>query len=325
MSKLTNTGFPGACLAFVLLFAGCEKVEKGFLSDNMYYVENPLVTSQGSVTVSSSIVADGSTAPLQVELTRVVDGKGNDMDSLLTRTDSIMGFSGSVSYLDSTLDLLNKKIQTTAAKPLSVNPIGGRIQLTPATQYVPVGTYTIDVRVTNIRGTRDMPQACNIVINGTGSSDTVYAGTYAGTFDPLTGTYLAGLANPNVNVSYYATDINKIVYEFLDMNGKIYDARTWGIGTRTHRWNMKQFDPYYPEVLTDTSVEYQFPTVPNQFPAFVNPGVNGVIPRGNYGVFNAVPAASNSTGSAVFAFVDMAFFKRGTYIVTIQFPDLTWK
>ena len=169
-----------------------------------------------------------------------------------------------------------------------------------------------------------MPQACNIVINGTGSPDTIYAGTYAGTFDPSTGTYLAGLANPNVDVAYFPADINTIVYKFEDMNGKLYDAKTWGIGTRTHRWNMKQFDPYYPEVLTDTSVEYQFPTVPNQFPAFVNPGVNGVIPRGNYGTFFAMPAASNSTGTAIFAFVDMAFFKKGTFIVTIQFPDITW-
>lgn len=324
MYKLTIIGYAGICLAIVLLATGCEKVEKGFLSDNMYYVENPLTTSQGSVTVSSSIVADGSTAPLQVELMKVVDEKGNDMDSILTRTDSIMGFSGSVSYLDSTLDLLNKKIQTTAAKPLSINPIGGRIQLTPATRFVPVGAYTIDVRVTNIRGTRDLPQACNIVITGSGSPDTIYAGTYAGEFDPSTGTYLSGLANPTVNVSYSAGDINKIVYKFVDKNGKLYNGKNWGIGTRNHRWNMKQFDPYYPEVLTDTSVEYQFPTVPNQFPAFVNPGVNGVIPRGNYGTFFAMPAASNSTGSAIFAFVDMAFFKRGVFIVTVTFSDVAW-
>lgn len=324
MPKLTITRYAGICLAIAALFTGCEKVEKGFLSDNMYYVENPLTTSQGSVTVSSSIVADGSTGPLQVELTRVIDGKGNDVDSVLTKTDSIMGFSGSVSYLDSTLALLGKKIQTTAAKPLSVNSIGGRIQLTPATQYVPAGTYSIDIKVTNIRGTRTIPQACNIVILSAGSPDTAYAGTYAGTFNPSTGSFLTGLANPTIDVSYSATATNQIIYKFLDKNGKLYNAKTWGIGTRKNRWNMKQFDPYYPEVLTDTSVAYQFPSVPNQFPAFVNPGVNGVIPRGNYGVFYAMPAASNSTGAAIFAFFDMAFFKLGTFVVTVQFQDVTW-
>jgi hypothetical protein len=219
---------------------------------------------------------------------------------------------------------LNKKIQTTAARPLSINPIGGRIQLTPATQYVPVGTYTIDVKVTNVRGTRDLPQACNIVIAGSGSPDTIYAGSYAGVFDPSTGTSLATISNPDVSSVYYPTADNKIVYKFLDKNGVAYNAKTWGIGTRKYRWNMKQFDPYYPEVTTDTSVEYQFPSVPNQFPAFVNPGINGVIPRGNYGVFYAMPAGSNSMGAAVYVFVDMAFFKRGTFVVTVQFHDFTW-
>jgi hypothetical protein len=323
MPRLTITQYAGICLSIVL-FAGCEKIEKGFLSDNMYYVDNPLVTSQGSVTVSSSLVADGSTTPLHVELTRVVDDHGNDMDSVMTKTDSIIGFSGNVTYLDSTLDLLSKKIQTTAAKPLSVSPLGGRIQLTPATQYVPLGSYTIDVKVTNIRGTHTLAGACTIVITGSSSPDTVYSGTYGGTFDPSTGTFLAGIANPVINVSYSATATNKIIYKFVDKNGKLYDAKTWGIGTRKNRWNMKQFDPYYPQVLTDTSVEYQYPTVPNQFPAFINPGVNGVIPRGNYGTFFAMPAASNSTGASIFAFVDMAFFKPGTHIVTVTLTDIAW-
>jgi hypothetical protein len=324
MPKLTITQYAGICLS-IAFFTGCQKVDKGFLSDNMYYLENPLTTSKGSITVSSSLVGDGSTSPLQVALLKVVDEHGNDVDSIMTKTDSILGFSGSVTYLDSTLDLLNKKLQTTAAKPLSINPIGGRIQLTPATQFVPAGTYSIDVKVTNIRGTRTLPNACNIVINGSSSPDTVYGGTYAGTFDPSTGTFLLGLANPNISVTYSETATSKIVYKFVDKNGKLYDAKTWGIGTRKNRWNMKQFDPFYPEVLTDTSVEYQIPTVPNQFPVFVNPGINGIIPRGNYGVFYAMPAASNSTGAAIFAFLDMAFFKKGTFIVTVAFSDVAWK
>ena len=325
MPKHTIFQYKAICLCVVIAFANCKKIEKGFLSDNMYYVENPLTTSQGSVTVSSSIVADGSTTPLQVELVKVVNEHGESVDSLLTKTDSIMGFSGSVSYLDSTLELLNKKIQVTAAKPLSVNPIGGRIQLTPATQYVPLGTYTIDVKVTNVRGTRTLPEACNIVITGSASADTIYAGTYAGTFDPATGTSLSTISNPTVSSVYYPTADNKIVYKFLDKNGAVYNAKTYGIGTRKLRWNMKQFDPYYPEVLTDTSVEYQFPSVPNQFPVFVNPGINGIIPRGNYGVFYAVPAVSNTLNAPVYVFIDMAFFKKGTFVVTVQFQDFAWK
>ena len=313
------------CALLILLLASCQKTETGFISNRMYYVENPLTTTQGSVTVSSALVADGSTAPLHVDLTSITDESGKDVMEIMTKQDSISGFTGSISFADSTLDLLNSKIAVTAAKPLSVNPIGGRIQLTPATQYVPVGTYQIGITVSNSRGKIDMPKACTIVINGSGSADTVYAGTYAGTFNPTTGSIIGNLAAPTVAVTYVPGTTNKLVYKFVDKEGKVYDAKMGGITARKGRWSMKQFDPYYPEVLTDTSVEYQFPDVPNQFPVFVNPGINGIIPRGNYGIFPAIPQAANDSGNPVFVFLDMAFFAKGTYIITTTFSDVSWK
>lgn len=311
-------------LVILLLSAGCQKVEKGFLGNNLYYIENPLITSQGTITVSASMVDDGSTNPLQVELTGVTDENGKDVMDILTKTDSIIGFSGSVTYLDSTLDLLGKKITVTAAKPLSINPIGGRIQLSPATQFVPVGSYDIDVKVTNIKGSEKFPKACKIIINGESSPDTIYAGTYAGTLNNVNGGYQAALANPDIKVSYNPSGPNKLIYKFVDRKGKVYNVKAGGIFARPGRWSMKQYDPYYPEVLTDTSVEYQFPKVPNQFPVFSNPGINGIIPRGNFGIFPAIPAAANDSHFPIFAFLDIAFFNQGTYTITTTFSDISW-
>lgn len=330
--KSVRSGAKTIALAGLLIagkmFSGCQKIVKGFLSDNIHYVENPLTTTQGQITVSSSIISDGSTSPLQVELVRVVDSSGKDVSSVLTKPDSITGFSDAVTYLDSTLDLLNKKIKTQAVPPLSVNSIGGRIQLTPATSYVPAGTYTIDVKVSNIRGSRVLTNACQIIIDSQSvvtSPDTVYSGTYAGTFDLNTGTSLSLIGAPSIKVDYYPLTSNKIVYKFIDKNGNVYDPKTNGILRRTNRWSMKQFDPYYPEVLTDTSVEYQFPKVPNVFPVFPNPALNGTVARGNYGVFPAIPAAHNSLGAPVYMFLDMAFYKQGTFVVTVTLSDVAWK
>ena len=305
---------------------GCSKIEKGFLSTNLYYLENPLVTTKGSVTVSSSLVIDGSTTPLTVELTKIVDEDGNDVKGLLTKIDSIQGFSETVTYLDSTLGLLNSKLTTTAAQPFSINPIGGRIQLTPATQYVPTGTYTISVKASNVRGSMDLPNACKIIINGTGDTYVDYGGYYGGSFDIANGNYINGVGVAAPAVVYSATATNKIIYKFIDQNGKIYNPKTGGLTSRTNRWRMKDFDPYYPEKLTDTSTEYQFPSVPNQFPVFTNPGsAIGIVPRGNYGIAPAIPAAHNSTGLPVFAFLDMAFLAKGTYVITVNFTDISWK
>lgn len=316
-----------ACLplfAAVSLFS-CTKVEKGFLSPNLYYLENPLYTTQGAITVSSSLIVDGSTTPMSVELLKVTDENGNDVTAMVTKEDSIQGFTGSVSYLDSTLALLNAKIATTAAVPLSVAQTGGRIQLTPATKYIPTGSYKVSVKATNVRGTRDLTDACTIIVSGSGAAFVDYGGTYAGAFDASSGSFLYGVGISGPEITYSKTDINKIVYKFYDKDGHLYNAKAGGITSRKLRWSMKEFDPYYPEVLTDTSVEYQFPNVPNQFPAFSNPGINGIIPRGTYGVFPAIPGAKNSTGSPVFVFLDNAFFEKGTFIITAHFSDISWK
>ena len=320
---MKSTYFKIALVAFaVIIFAACKKVAEGFISDTLYYKENPLITSQGATTVSAPLEVDGSTSPMTVKLTKVVDQDGNSVDSLMAKSESIPGFTGSVSYVDSTLELLNKKIAFTTAKPLTVNPTGGRIQLTPATKFVPPGTYTIDVEVSNVRGTKTLTKACQIVIGATGSPDTLFGGTYAGTFDITTGVFLGGLAEPTVTVTHTPTTDNKIIYKFIDQNGQLYNAQAGGIGTRTNRWNMKQFDPYYPEVLTTTGVEYEFPVVPGQFPVFTNPTA---FARGQYGVFYAIPQAHNSTGSPVFVFLDIAFLTQGTFTITSTFHDVSWK
>lgn len=320
-----NIYIKSIALGCVLLAGGlgCQKVQTGYLSSNLYYLQNPLTSPQGSITVSSVLQVDGSTGPVNVLMTKVVDSNGTDVYSMMSQKDSFPGFSDAISYTDSTLDLLNKKIVYTKAAPLSVNPIGGRIQLTPATKYVPQGTYTIDIKASNIRGSVSIPNACKIIISSAGSPDTVYAGAYAGTLDPATGGYVAALANPDVSIQFIPSSVNKVVFKWLDMNGKVYDPKTGGIDVRKGRWNFRNFDPYYPQVVTDTSVEYQIPVVPNEFPVFPNTGADGSIPRGNFGCFFKL-SGSNSTGGAFFTFTDLAFFTQGLFIVTITQPDVNF-
>lgn len=320
------------CGTFLLGGLSCQKVQTGFLSSSLYYLQNPLTSPQGSITVSTVLQVDGSTAPMNVVLTKVVDSNGNRVDSMMAKKDSFPGFADAVSYLDSTLDLLSKKIVFTSAPPLSVGAIGGRIQLTPATTSVPRGVYTIDIKASNIQGSVSIPNACKVIIAPPGSPDTIYAGAYAGTLDPTTGAYIAGLANPSISVQYIPSSVNKIVFKWLDMNGKVYDAKAGGIGARSGRWNFRNFDPYYPQVLTDTSAEYQFPAgVPNEFPVFPNTGADGTIPRGNFGCFFKL-SGGNSTGGPIFTFTDVAFLPDGQnknivggiYIVTITQPDVSF-
>jgi hypothetical protein len=321
-------------LCGTLLLGGlsCQKVQTGFLSPSLYYLQNPLTSPQGSITLSSVLQIDGSTGPINVVMTRVVDSNGNRVDSMMAKPGSFPGFSDAISYLDSTLDLLSKKIVQRSAPALSVNPIGGRIQLTPATDSVPQGVYTIDIKAANIQGSVSIPNACKVIIAPPGSPDTIYSGAYSGTLNPTTGGYVAALANPSINVQFIPSSVNKIVFKWIDMYGKVYDAKVGGIGVRAGRWNFRNFDPYYPQVVTDTSVEYQYPAgVPNEFPVFPNTGADGSTPRGNFGCFFKLSGA-NSTGGPIFTFTDVAFLQnghnknivQGLYIVTITQPDVSF-
>jgi len=316
------TGIVGWALA---LFCGwsCQKVKSGYLSSDLYYIENPLIAARGANTVSGALQVNGSTTPLYVEVVKAVDASGNRVDSVLATKGSFPGFSDAISASDSTLDLLNKKIVQVTAPAVSVNPMGGRIQVSPASKAIPMGTYTIDIRVSNSSGSVTLAGACKIVIAASIPADTVYSGAYAGTLD-VNGNYTAALANPSVAVQYFPSSTNKIVFKWVDKNGKVYNTLARGIDVRKGRWNFRNFDPYYPQVLTDTSVEYQYPTVPNEFPAFPNSGADGSIPRGNFGCFFKLPAGSNSTGGAMFTFSDVAFFSQGLYVVTISLSDITF-
>jgi hypothetical protein len=308
-----------------LVIYGCTTVETGFLSKNLYYIDNPLYTTQGTVTVSTSLVVDGSTLPMTIELTKVTNEGGEDVTEMVSKPDSIIGFSGSITYADSTLALLNAKLVKTIAVPLSVNKTGGRIQLTPATKSIPTGEYDLSLKASNVRGTVDLPNICKVIVTGSGDTYTDFGGAYAGAFDPSTGVYLYGVGLELPKVKFTKTDVNKIIYKFLDKDGNKYNPKAGGLTVRKNRWTMKQFDPYFKEVLTDSTVEYGYPTVPNTFPVFLNPGINGIIPRGTYGVFPAIPGARNSSGDPVFAFLDLAFLDKGTYVIVVQFTDVTWK
>lgn len=307
-----------------VMVAACEKVVHGYLSDQIFYQVNPFDVQQGQTVVSASLITNGSTQPLHVQMLALKDENGKNVDTAFTNPQLIKTFTSTVTYLDSTLDLLNAKLKDSLVAPFSIAEIGGRLQFTSATKYLTGGTYHLDISVSNVRDTKVLTDACTINI-GDNAAYVNYGGEYTGTFDPLTGGYIADAGAPVITVDFTPGDAGKIIYKFVDKNDNVYNPKANGLTLRTNRWTMKNFDPYYPEVVTDNSIEYQFPEVPNQFPVFENPGINGVIPRGNYGVFPAIPASHTDLGSPVFVFMDLAFYKRGTYVVTTKFTGVAWK
>lgn len=304
-------------LALFGILLSCAKVEKGFISDFMYYSPNPLIATQGNVTNSKPLELDGSTGPVKVKLLAVRNLATGQPAPELLKEYIIKQFNGQITTADSTVELVNKKIVLKPSTALEVNEIGGRISLSQATTNVATGDYVIDVEVTNIKGTRSILNACKIQLLPK-SHYTLDAGPFFTTSDAAAETGFSASSTLPVTITYDSKGPNKIRFVFLDKNGTAFDPSAGQIVTRGDRGNFSQMNPYFPVVRTTTALEWEFIDLPNGFP--IKDGNNGT---GNYYRIPARFTVENRNANPVF--FGFKALSAGSYTVTIQIPGITKK
>jgi len=304
-------------LALVGILLGCKKVSKGFISDYMYYAPNPLIATQGNVVNSKAIELDGTTGPVKVKLLAVRNMDTGQPAPDMLKEFTIKQFLGQITSADSTVALVNKKIVLKPALPLEISEIGGRISLSQATANVATGNYVIDVQVSNIKGTRDILNACRIQLLPK-AHYSLDAGPFFTTSDPDTETGFSGQSPLPVTITYDSKGPNKIRFVFLDKNGTAFDPSAGQIVTRGDRGNFSQMNPYFSVVRTTTALEWEFIDLPNGFP--IKDGNNGT---GNYYRIPARFTVENRNANPVF--FGFKALSAGTFTVTIQIPAITKK
>ncbi|SER26335.1 hypothetical protein [Pedobacter rhizosphaerae] len=304
-------------LALMGILFGCKKVSKGFISDYMYYTPNPLIATQGNVVNSKAIELDGTTGPVTVKLLAVRNMDTGQPAPDMLKEFTIKQFLGQITSADSTVALVNKKIVLKPALPLEVSEIGGRISLSQATANVATGNYVIDVRVSNVKGTRDILNACRIQLLPK-AHFALDAGPFFTTSDPDTETGFSGQSPLPVTITYDNKGPNKIRFVFLDKNGATFDPSAGQVVTRGDRGNFSQMNPYFPVVRTNTALEWEFIDLPNGFP--IKDGNNGT---GNYYRIPARFTVENRNANPVF--FGFKALSAGSYTVTIQIPAITKK
>ncbi len=133
----------------------CERPEIGFLSDNIQTPEDVIRPNKGVFFVSSRPIVDGSTFPLSWEILEVRDGNGN-ITTELFETYEISTWK--VAYnpaTDTTLAQLEEKLEISEQPSMILNDVSGQMAFTPASRYLANDDYELDMRVTNVKGTRD--------------------------------------------------------------------------------------------------------------------------------------------------------------------------
>lgn len=305
----------GVC---TLLYA-CEPKEIGYLSDEIYYRVNPFLASKGQTVYSAPLELDGSSSPMTVRLLAVRHKEsGLSADSLL-KTFDVQQYSSAITRDDSTLELLNKKIIVKPEQVLRINPLGGRIEVTSASSNVALGTYTFDIEVSNSRGTRQLKNACDVVITGAARADyTLMDGSFYTTSDVSGETNFSGRYTPQVTAQRIVNGQNRIILKYVDKNGVPFNPAKGEIVNRGDRGNFAQMNPYYKEVKTDTAMVWQFPVLQAGFPAFG--GNNGDL------IYYRIPGRFTDVNSNVNPVLGgIRVYSPGTYIITFKLPTISRK
>ncbi|HWK04873.1 MAG TPA: hypothetical protein VNS58_14630 [Puia sp.] len=277
-NKLNIFSAIGVCV-ILLLGAGCAKTIHGYLSNDIYYTVNPFQVQQGVTTVSAPLVLNGSSAPLHVELSALRDSAGNDADSILMKPQSILTYKSTVTVNDSTLDLLNAKLNDSLVRPFNIAETGGRLQFTAATNYVPTGSYTMDLTVSNINGVKFLKNACTIVIEPL----TITSSLGYFSYRPNDPTGTTQLFRTESDPTYSNFDIThedtqgetKIVLKFVDKNGVPFnpnagEVQYWSnVDKSTTSFPQLNFwAPYYAPTYTDSTIVTKLPNIAVSFPYF---------------------------------------------------------
>lgn len=302
-----------------VIFIACKKTIHGYISDQIFYQVNPFDVQQGQTVVSSSLVTNGSTQPLHVQVLGLHDANGRDVMDIFTTPQSITTFSGEVTYNDSTEESLKAKLHDSLVSPFNIAEIGGRLQFTSATSYLDPGSYNLDISVSNVRGTKILQDACQINI-----VPSVYyvlsSAPYSYLMDTIT--QVRTYSTPNIQVEREIEGPAIITFKWLDADGKTFNPKNGEVLSRPGLASFQNWDPYYDVQLTDTAFVFQYPDNVPTFPAFTTALV-GTTTEVGYACYYRIPAQylkepGQESRTGYYMYFPNAV---GSYHVTIQVTD----
>jgi hypothetical protein len=269
-------------LFIIFCFAlSCTKVEKGYLSPTMAYSVSSFTVVKGRTASSYSLVSDGSTIPLKIKLLHVYDETGKNVDDLFNKTYPVSVWKAAYDpKTDNTYAKIMAKRTVVNMTPFTLNETSGTIQANPATVYLPLGSYTIDIQITNVVGTQVLKNIMTInLVDGKTIETSPETGSYSlGRLIANTasgapnGTLFNGSNNPFIveTITRVADTPNIIVYKIMDKNGVVFSPKNNEImkrpnsGLNPNPPFLQNLQDYAPDtfVATDSTLFLKYPLVP---------------------------------------------------------------
>jgi len=276
--KAVKILFPFFALTLITFFMGCTKYQAGFISPTMQYSVSTFTVIKGRIASSPTLVPDGSSIPLDVKWTHIYDESGKVVDDLFSKSYPIeVWTAGYNSVTDTTFSLIKAKRGVSEMPPIVVNPLNGRLEANSGTYNLPSGTYTMDLKVSNIAGIQELKKAMTIVLTegkpvetspetGSFANGRALAGTAPVTY------FYNGANNPYVipTVVRFADTPNVFILKFTDRNGVPFNPSTGEVIKRPNTGlnptppYLQNLQDYAPDtyLATDSAISIRFPLTP---------------------------------------------------------------
>jgi len=270
-------------LLFCLI--SCQEPEQfGFLSDNISSKVDTIYVDRGISQTSQAPFYDLSTRPYHFSIGEIRNEDGAVSTQMTEEKEVRLWTDAFLPRIDTTEEAVMAKLQDTLIPPLLINPLTGVMQFTTATKYVDESDiFNIDLTVSNIAGEKELKDfvvvklssegklwevnltstsVAYIMLGDEGKSHTAF--TFYYDRDNLMKTIEAGTAD-FVKVSRISEEPDKgvkVFFRFIDKNGNPFP----GDAIKLRPWENDVL-PHYGDnsvntVITDTGIEYNFPTVP---------------------------------------------------------------
>lgn len=145
-------------IAIILIgVASCTPPEVGYISDDIHALEDTVFVPRGVFMTSAAPAAEGSTYPLEWEITGISDGNGNPTNALYDEYEILTWTAAFNPFTDTTLALAEEKLELSNEPSILINHVSGEMAFTQATKFVTDNDiYHIDVNVNNVRGDRQL-------------------------------------------------------------------------------------------------------------------------------------------------------------------------
>lgn len=262
------------------LVTACSKIAPGFISPNMQYSPSTIEIQRGRISNSVALTLDGSSIPVSIKWLHIYDSTGKIVDNIFNQDYPATVWKQGYYYLiDTTWGSVQEKLGPGSVPPIQILPANGEILATPTSTNVPLGTYSMDLQISNNSGTQTLKNAMQLkFIDGpaTMMQDSANAQfsiaalvAHTATSGP---TYYASYNNPYVMCNVVRTPDSPytVSIKFADKNGVPFNPSAGEVLQRPEP-GLNPVPPYYANLqmyalgtygVSDSTIYCKMPITP---------------------------------------------------------------